>query len=165
VKLALLEDEVDVNYSSWDGRTSVSFAVERGDVVMTQLLKAENIEVYLNNREITSPLGWASRMGRVKLVNLLKEVDIARRDQHFRDYGNSLLCLVAKDGQENIVELYLAAGVDPSARDSCYRIVLSLVSGSHSRTMKLLIAAGARVNHADAHGRTLLIYEVREGYR
>ncbi|KAH8701172.1 ankyrin repeat-containing domain protein, partial [Phaeosphaeriaceae sp. PMI808] len=169
-------------------------AAERGNVEITKfLLNTQDVDVYKSDCFNQSPLAWASKMGRAKVVDLLLAADTgevghyahgalvatpcsqvktverligtAKMDDGFCSYGKYLLCSAALDGEEKVVELYLAAGIDYNARDGDGSPALCLASGCHGAVMKLLIAAGANVNLSDFDGRTPLMRAVETGYK
>jgi ankyrin repeat protein len=79
--------------------------------------------------------------------------------------GGAMLCSAALDGHEEIVKLYLAAGVDENACDGCGRSALYLASGYHSKIMKLLTTAGADVNSRDVDCQTPLMRAADKGHK
>jgi ankyrin repeat protein len=196
-KLAL-KCGADVNDTTLDGRTALSFVAERGDVEMTRLLlEVKHVDIYRTNTNDGSPLSRASKMGHAQVVDLLVAADVeddadyiecaltqatwskhagivekllvpAKKDLEFRrcgGYADYLLCSAALDGQEKIVELFLAANINHNARDTAGRSALYLASGDHGGVMKLLIAAGADVNMRDCDRRTPLMQAVERGYK
>jgi ankyrin repeat protein len=79
--------------------------------------------------------------------------------------GGAMLCSAALDGHEEIVKLYLAAGVDKNACDGCGRSALYLASGYHSKIMELLITAGADINSQDVDCQTPLMRAADKGHK
>jgi ankyrin repeat protein len=97
----------------------------------------------------------------IKVKELLEreDLDLDRKN------GGAMLCSAALDGHEEIVKLYLAAGVDKNACDGCGRSALYLASGYHSGIMMLLIEAGADINSKDFDCQTPLMRAADKDHR
>jgi ankyrin repeat protein len=186
--------EPDVNITNSEKRTPLSFVAEHGDITTTRrLLQATTVDIYGEDIYHPSPLSWAAKMGHSTVVDLLVAADVenipgyiehainvatwhrqagivetllttVKNNLDFCDYGKDLLCSAAEDGEEEIVELYLAAGIDHNACDGHLRSALCLASGAHGGVMKLLIAKGADVNMRDRDGQTPLMQAVEKDY-
>lgn len=71
----------------------------------------------------------------------------------------------AKNGKDNVVALFLEAGIDSESADSDGRTALILAAQQgHASTVKTLLAKGADPNNSDGNGKTALIWGCQDDH-
>jgi ankyrin repeat protein len=167
-RLLLEVKDVDIYRDDTNDGSPLSRASRLGHAQVVDLLVAAHVESadesavdYIERALTQATWHLHARIVKTLLVLAKKEPDFRGYD----GYGQYLLCSAALDGQEKIVELFLAAKINHNARDTAGRSALYLASGEHSGVMKLLLAAGADVNMSDRDGRTPLMRAVERGYK
>ncbi|KAL5382858.1 hypothetical protein PMIN02_009825 [Paraphaeosphaeria minitans] len=180
----------NVNSTGQGVRTALSFAAERGDVLMVEILLAKEVLV---TKDISVSFQWAASNGHVDVIDSLLRMKhgsiecallcatsnyhpeaVARliRDADLDLYGEDLMCTAAGYRGINLdldlgndtaalVKLYLAAGVPANAYNSSGMSALQVASKNNLKAMEALMAAGADVNDQKYDSETPLMRAVR----
>lgn len=174
----LLQNGVDCDAITNEGRTSLSVAAERGHRGVAELLIKTGASIDMGDDRDWTPLTWAARSGHKEVVQLLiQEGADPNSKAAFSDFdGWTPLHYAASRGHETIVRLLLEQGIDPDSKtigtydSSCNRTPLSFASEEgHVGVVELLLAqAGVDPNSistgADEYGRTPLSYAAENGH-
>lgn len=90
----------------------------------------------------------------------------AKLEQKNIPYTEAAFTKVVEDGNTDAVELFLAAGMKPDARDAAGRtaLIIAAAKGSDSISQKLL-SKGADVNARDSKGSTALMQSAGNGHK
>jgi ankyrin repeat protein len=186
VKWLLEKDSIDPNSKDNNGRTPLSWAVEKGnDEVVGLLLEKDNIDLNSKDKDGRTLLWWAAGRGRSALVNLLLAKERVNPDSKDKD-ARTPLSLAAGNGHSAVVNLLLAKdGVNPESLDKNGRTplwwaaenehegVMNLLISKDSVTLHMLVQdgnqalvqfflhAGYDVNACDSSGMTPLRLAVR----
>ncbi|KAF5324039.1 hypothetical protein D9611_008303 [Ephemerocybe angulata] len=167
LKLLLAVPGIDVNAPGDYGRTSLSFAAEKGhEAVVKLLLAVPGINVNVLDCKGWTPLRFAAENGHEAVVKLLLAapgIDVNAPDTG----GRTPLRFAASNGHEAIVKLLLAApGIDvnaPGDTEGCTPLGFA-AAGGHKAVVKLLLAApGIDVNAANTSGWTALTWGAFRG--
>lgn len=87
----------------------------------------------------------------------LEEKDVTYSEESFVEQG--------KNGEQENVELFLKAGMDPEVTDHNGNTALMLAAmNGHVDTMKLLLEQGSEVNAKNNLGKTALFYAATNGH-
>ncbi|KAF5334654.1 hypothetical protein D9611_012001 [Ephemerocybe angulata] len=165
LKLLLAVPGIDVNAPGDYGRTSLSFAAEKGhEAVVKLLLAAPDIDVNAPDTDGRTPLSFAAMYGQEAVVKLL--LAAPGIDVNVPDTDGETPLHFAASSQEAVVKLLLAApGIDVNAPDTGGQTSLSVAaSNGHEAVVKLLLAAPRiDVNAPDTDGWTPLIVAAMYG--
>ena len=126
----------DINVPDQEGKTPLSYAVEKGQLSVVELLLAHGADVNLQDNQGAAPIRWAALSKDQKIV------------AHLLDSGAQIdLPTAAFLGNMTFFEDYFAQGGDVNTwqGSSLLKTVL-LYSRNHLSIVKLLIAFGADVN-------------------
>ncbi|KAF5320086.1 hypothetical protein D9611_010316 [Ephemerocybe angulata] len=167
LKLLLAVPGIDVNAPGNYGRTSLSFAAEKGHkAVVKLLLAAPGINVNAADTSGQTPLSFGAEKGHEAVVELLLAapgIAVNVPDTN----GRTPLRLAAEWGHEAVVKLLLAApGIDVNAPDTRGQTPMSWAArNGREAVVKLLLAApGIDVNVPNTNGRTPLSYVASNGH-
>ena len=109
--ITLLENGHDLNSKDSSGRTSLSYAVEKGYEAVVKLLVEKGAELETKDEEYGgwTPLSWAASRGHEEVVKLLLEkgAELETKDKY---YGQTPLLYAAWRGHEAVVGSEAAAG-------------------------------------------------------
>ncbi|KAM0542100.1 hypothetical protein ACHAPJ_012963 [Fusarium lateritium] len=147
------------------GRTSLSWAAEKGHVDTVRLLTQRGADFNaLDSYQSQSPLFHAIANGHEVVARLLLEAGA-----HFEicnKSGETPLLLAAKNNHFFLVKLLLEAGANPDAKEcSSGQTSLSLAARyGYEMTAKLLLDANAKVDLEDSQGRTPLSWAASSGH-
>ncbi|KAJ5494606.1 hypothetical protein N7463_010693 [Penicillium fimorum] len=169
VQTRLASPDVDVNSTTSDNRTPLSFAVRNGhEGIVKLLLGAPGIDVNLPDSHGDTPLFYGIHHGHQETVELLLAAPGIDVNPPHGD-GNTPLVAAIDCGDEDFVKLLLAAaGIDVNLLDGDVNTPLSYaVSIGWDEAVELLLAAsGIDVNLPNSRGITPLtgaIYQSHEG--
>jgi ankyrin repeat protein len=108
-----------------------------------------------------TPLHAAAAFGRLATVKTLLQHK-ASLDAPDR-FGLSALGHAAVNGHADLVEYLLEQGAKPDAAPGTHAPLTLAAANGHDAVVILLRRRGATVQHADAHGRTALIFAAKQG--
>ena len=108
-----------------------------------------------------TPLHAAAAFGRLATVKTLLRHK-ASLDAPDR-FGLSALGHAAVNGHADLVDYLLEQGARPDAAPGSHAPLTLAAANGHDAVVVLLRQRGATVQHADAHGRTALIFAARQG--
>ena len=147
----LIARGADSNAADPDGVTALMHAVRRGNGPLVQLLLAKGADARTKNRGGRCALDLALRGENATIVGLILP--------HHRERGEELLLEASSDGRKNVVEVLLANGVDPNARDGLGNTALMRAASSGSLEIaRLLLDKGADPRATNKEGATALGY-------
>ncbi|MFB9269576.1 ankyrin repeat domain-containing protein [Bradyrhizobium erythrophlei] len=159
----LLSRGAPVDARNLDGATALYFAADRGHVAIVQRLLDRGADVNLTGRSGASPVAAASYAGRDMVVRMLlaRGADGRKAD----DTGKPPVVYAAASGQLGIVRQLLAQHIDVNARYANELTLLMWASGPDEavpetqalEVVAYLLDAGAKIDAADARGRTALM--------
>ncbi|KAK1579135.1 LOW QUALITY PROTEIN: uncharacterized protein LY79DRAFT_593036 [Colletotrichum navitas] len=108
----LLLRQVDVDSRDNDGRSTLSWAAEKGSKEMVQmLLNTGQVDVDSRDNDGRSTLSWAAEMGSKEMLINTGQVDVDSRDND----GRSVLSWAAGMGQELVLKMLLETQLDAVA--------------------------------------------------
>ena len=159
----LLDGGANINQPCRDGHTILYCCAREGQLASLQWLLAHGVKKQGWKSYKEDPLCIAARNGHIDCVREL--IRAGAPIISAREYGFSALHLAALEGHFEIVKYLLDIGVCVNAESSssgCIALFGAAVSGQLS-CMRILLQAGARVNHTDNKGRTALFHASHEG--
>jgi ankyrin repeat protein len=145
-----------------DGRTVLSWTVERGSEKTVKFLLDNGAKPDATDSNNRTPLSWAAERGSQGTVELLLASGVKpdAKDSNSR----TPLSWAAGSGSQATVKLLLANGVKPDAKDSNSRTPLSWAAGSGSEeTVELLLEKNVRPDSTDINNRTPLSWAAERG--
>jgi len=159
----LLQRGAPINARNLAGSTALYVAAERGQLGVVQRLIDRGADLDLKGRSGTSPVAAAAFAGRAALVKLLLAHGADGRTPD--DTGKPPIIYAAASGQLDIVKQLLALNIDINARYANDLTLLMWASGPDEKVgeaqalevVSYLLDAGARIDEADARGRTALM--------
>jgi ankyrin repeat protein len=167
VVMALLDLSVLVDGSDNEGRVAISYFAEFGNVAMTKTLLEHGASPAKKDKHGRTPLWWAARRGRTKVVKLLLDTGESDPDSMDSD-GRTPLSQASENGHEAIIQLLITSSlVSLDSKDSTDRTPLSWAAGNGmSGAVGLLVDMGnVGIDLRDETGRTPLSWAARNGHR
>ncbi len=159
------------------GTSALSLSVIGRTVDATRLLLDHGADVDIRDQPGWTPLMWASYLGAAEIARLLvqsgadvRAKSVLQEDGVFSP-GTTPLMLASARGHLEVVELLLESGSDVCAADA-YGNTALIYAGSAGMGIeqpksddrleiaKLLLSAGANINHPNQKGRTVLFMAV-----
>lgn len=136
---ALVNAGVDVNAKNEDGKTALMYAAKSGDVPSIQILLSRKADLQSKDKLGATPLMYAAREGNAKAIEaMLTELDHPRFDK-------TRLAVIDQTDEAEWTALTWA------------------VKKSNIAAAKVLVGAGANVNHVDAQDTPILHFAVDTG--
>lgn len=153
-------DGLDINKCDNSGRTSLSWAAQRGDAIAVNLLLEHNADPNLTTPAGMAPIHFA--------VEALAPTCIAPLLAHGADSfavdhnkHTTLHFAVSYHDDEAYLLRIIQAGADLDARtDYDYTPLINAVSKDHARAVKCLLDNGADINRLGQHGQSPAQYAV-----
>jgi ankyrin repeat protein len=147
---------VDVDCRDEDGRTPLSFASEKGHLVIVKLLLSQdNVDIDSADTVGRTPLSWATTNGDEAVTRELvrRGADVNKQVQ----MGMTPLHLAAQKGNGTLVHLLVEAGARSDVQDERGRTALHEAAlHGHVNVVQRLIEAGADINARDKNGDSVL---------
>ena len=168
----LIDAGEKVNLANQYGMTPLMYACRRGDLGMVQLLLDSGARLESTSAGGSTAFLHAARLGRVRVMRLLLEK--GANLHQVNDYGSNALHLASELGYAGAVQMLLDAGLPVDLRDNEQNTALlranlygNLYRNSRNRTdeersfpsktIALLLNAGADVHLTNLRGRTPLM--------
>ena len=153
-------DAMDQHY-----RTALSYAAERGDVLMVKLLISRGLSgIGQGDESRKKPTHYAASNGHEDVALLL--VESGKANVHQQDYERrSILSYAAEKGQLRLLNLLLEK-MDPEANEGHHGLTaLMFAAGSgQMQAAMLLLRKGAQLNKKDNVGQTPLMHAAKNGH-
>ena len=146
-------------------RTALSYAAERGDIRMVQMLINRSvIGIGRRDEKRKMPIHYAASRGHEDVALLLVEtgeVNIHQRD----DDRRSILSYAAEKGQLRLLKLLLKE-MTPDTDEGHHGLTALMFAAGNGQIQaaKLLLWKGAQLNKADHLGRTPLMHAAKNGH-
>ncbi|KFY83553.1 hypothetical protein V498_07984, partial [Pseudogymnoascus sp. VKM F-4517 (FW-2822)] len=174
VEQLLLKKGAKLECKDKDGRTTLSYAAEKGHEAVVRLLLEKGAELESKDKVGRTPisyatLGWSSALQ-----------DYQMQLMALQDYQMQLMLLeqlnkkrpmMARQVQDNIISHANAKAVGSVQGESCNSPTVSdQIKGGlthikgHEAVVKLLLEKGAKLESKDKDGRTPLSYAVEKGH-
>jgi ankyrin repeat protein len=155
----LIAQGADVNVADHNGKTVLMYACEVGSFELVKLLIAQGANVSAADYLRKTVLMYACGAGIFQTIELL----IAQRvDINLADSGGKTALMYACEcgkGEKGVINLLIQSGADIGARDLYQQGILAYTSNTENLAIvELIIAQGAKVNVADYHNRTPVMY-------
>jgi ankyrin repeat protein len=163
----LTSRHIDVNIT-WEGRTSLSYAAERGALgFMDDLLRDSRTDVDALDSDFWSPLIYAADEGNEDAVRLLLQT--RRVNINAKNYwGQSPLSRAARNGHHRIVETLLECDfctVLHEPDNTGWTPLIQAAQGGHTKIVELLLnVSSIDPNHKDSDGRSALSWAAARGH-
>ena len=160
----LLDAGADMNRPDQKGRTILYWAAGGGHVKAVELLLAYGADVQGWNSSDRDPLFVATAHNHRACVRTLLAAGCPIITG--RAYGHSALNCAAHMGHADILGYLLHKGISADAEGSPRGKTALLVAAEKGQLscMKMLLDAGADINHADVNGHTALYYAAHKGH-
>lgn len=147
-----------------EGATPLFIAMDSNYIDMVDLLWTHTQGRTLQLSHSGATYGHlAAKRGRLDLIHQLLKLDRNVFEQTDID-GDNALMVAAYCGQSKVVDLLLAAGMDPNGPNtSCGTVLIGATWSGSIKTVKTLLSRGAKVNETGLSRRTALIWAVSCG--
>ncbi|HEV3058907.1 MAG TPA: ankyrin repeat domain-containing protein [Vicinamibacterales bacterium] len=182
---AALRQPGAVNAAEVDGTTALHWAVDRDDLAVVDTLIAAGADVKAANRYGVTPLSQACENGNAAIIERLLKAGASANMA--LPGGETALMTASRTGDVPSIKVLLAHGADVQARSDEWSQVMAVVPhglpiynraiphGGETALMfaarvgdlasaRLLVAAGANVNDADAWGVSATVLAEHSGY-
>lgn len=159
----LLKQKVDVNAAQPDGTTALSWAVNRDEVEIADLLLRAGAKPNAANEYGVTPLWLAADAANLPMVELLLNAGADARTSALN--GETALMRAAHTGSMEIVQKLIARGADVNARDTAkgQTALMRAAAAKHPQIVSALIEHGADVKAYSAGGFTPLLFAAQQG--
>ncbi len=188
----MLKQGVNINGTSSDGQTPLSYAAAEGRLEYVKLLLEKGAKAIQSNSDRHTPLEAAAAENHLEVVKLLldrgiytdkqteirKAFSLAAREGHFaivqflQPLGPKLsaeekvdfLINAIDEDQPELFEFWLKQGADINGINNNGTTPLSYAAGEdRAKFVKLLVARGAKINHPQDDDRLPFLVAAREG--
>ncbi len=156
--------KIDVNTPAADGSTALSYAVQRDDLAMIDILLGAGADVKASTRYRVTPLYLACTNGNVQVIERLLNAGADPNELELE--GQTALMTAAASGKPDAVRMLLAKGARVNEIEP-YRGQTALMwatSEGNAAAADLLIEFGAQVQAKSKNGFTPLLFAVRNGH-
>ncbi|EFR01503.1 ankyrin repeat domain-containing protein 28 [Nannizzia gypsea CBS 118893] len=163
---ALVEYGAALQWRDSDGRSTISFAAERGDMNSYDYLQARGAFPGIADNLSRTPLFYASSQGHIAIMNNL--LFTGRVEPDSRDkYGKTPLSIAAENGHFEAARFLLSTKmVNVDNLDNTSRTPLSWAAGNgHDDAVKfLLTSSDCKPDIQDKEGKSALNWAARNGH-
>ena len=156
---SLLKKGVDVNGSSSQGWTPLSYAAAEGRLTYVKLLIEKGANVNLSTHDRHTPLQAAAAEGHADVVKLLLENGASVEG---KTQGASALSFAAREGHLEIVQLLVPLSPKLSGEQKV-DMLISAIDENHQGLADYWIAQGADINGTGSNEWTPLGFACEEG--
>ena len=170
VESILEEDPDQLNSTDSYGQTALLWATWRGDYQTLELLMSYKPDCNTVDKNGTTPLEYASQRSAQCLQLLLKQdtnIDIRHKRTRATPLHLAVLNLRRNNGDIEIMEMLVKAGVDVNAQNTYGETALHLGAHPHGKYVKparYLINHGANPEIYDKRGNNILSNAVKRNY-
>jgi ankyrin repeat protein len=163
VEELLLENGIEVDSKSQNGRTPLWYAAGNGHEAVVKLLLDKGVDVDSRDNDGRTPLLWAAENRHEAVVKLLlgKAIEVDSKSQN----GRTPLWYAAGNGYVAVVKLLIDKDVDLDSRDFDGRTPLSWAADKgREGVVKLLLDKAVNVDSKDEGYRTPLWWAAESGH-
>ena len=151
----LIDNDADVDARDDDGRSALTWAIERNNFAMVDLILEAGADINQTADDGRTPFSWArERDMAVKLIDA--GADIEEPDAE----GRNALMRAARRSQPGTVQVLIAEGLDVNHTDNYGRHSLIYLTSyfreEYPEMVELLLENGAEIDLQDEQGRTAL---------
>ena len=158
----LVDHGPDVSKKTWNKRTALHYASERGNLKVVEALLSKGAEIDVEDEDRCTPLKLAAGRGHIDILLCLIDhgADVDKEDGHKR----TALHYASERRNLKVVEALLSKGAEIDVEDEDCCTPLKLAAGrGHIDILLCLIDHGADVDKKDGHKRTALHYASERG--
>ncbi|KAJ6004940.1 hypothetical protein N7540_012739 [Penicillium herquei] len=160
---AQLENGCETELKDDNGRTSLSWASERGHEMIVKMLLEKGAVFDTQDGCGRTPLLWAAESGHEMIIQVLLERGATLNSRDF--LLQTPISWAIRNGQETLVKLLLEKGAIFESKDIFGRNLLSWAAEKGLEiSVKLLIEKGATIDSKNSIGRTPLSFAAEDGH-
>ncbi|XP_045527823.1 ankyrin repeat and sterile alpha motif domain-containing protein 1B-like isoform X2 [Pieris brassicae] len=152
---------VNVNHVTLDQETALLMAAQFGFVNVVAQLIAHGADVNIRNIKQESALDLAAQYGRLETVQHLLRVQPMLVQPYkypnwkVRSFSSTPLHRASKNGHKEVVQVLLAAGIDPNIRTNSGTPLHDAACFGKASVVRILLAKGADLRALDGRGKTV----------
>lgn len=161
--LMLIEKGIDVSIKGQDGRTALHYAAKNGLTNIVDILIEKGLDVNL-----VCPKGWSPLTMACSYAHNCHLIDFTVRDAGgnvLKDHPKTKKVRDAYKAFSDTIELLLTHGaeLEPIMTETGQTPIVFLAENSDNDMLRIMIDAGAKVDHKDKWGLTPLFFACRNG--